>query len=432
MPVWMNILIAVLLTHLPTARCDTNSAPRNIAVILPESGEWAVDGLSMHNAAVMAAEDLSSPNDSPFRLWFYDDCGDPDSAQSLAEHLVSTGEVSALMGGYPSATAEAIIQVLANPEIPFLIMSSSADSLTMGSGSPVFRIAPPTSLYNDGLFAFAAGVVGVDQRLAVVYDGSKDWANRLTELQTDIKDKWSGEVRYLSLPISTYDLKGLVQDLSRFDPRAVWMLIGTGDAARLLIDCRQSDWAPAAFLLGSVNLANLRLVSASDGAAEYVYAPAVWFPTPVNPQASGFKRRFMERFGEEPDYHAAETYAAVQVMDDAQRRSMEQGITLRRALSETDLATVLGRMQFQDFGEFQRQSRVQTLALQLIQNQWRVIWPLEEAQDRYVYPTPEWRERLKPPRINQNQSLYNLLFIFVTGALLIAALIRRRQLLKRM
>jgi len=428
---WLVLRVAgAILLSVLGHRCP---AAVKIAVFLPETGRFADTAVTMRAAFELAVEQIEGEEGSELSLLLVDNYGLSDSARAAARRLAKRPDIVAWMGGYPSDCCREIADVAQQRAIPYLIVSASSDTLTTGSGENVFRLAPPTTDYNDGLLSWTENVIGAKRSLAVLYEDHPRWADAVIDLRGDLTGRWRGQVHYLAFRSGERDFSELIDELERHGPAAVWILGGTGDAARFLRQCRSADWMPAGFVVGAVSMVNRRLISAAEGAADYIFAPAVWWPTHPYPGVEQFARDLYERYGEVPDYHAAQAYAAVEVMVDAVARStpVERG-SIRQALRGTDLTTVFGLVRFEDYGGFSRQNRVRTTAMQLRGEQWQTIWPLQLAEIKYVYPVPDWRDRERERFTRHRHYLFNLLFLAVIVVLLFTAAVRRKQLLRRL
>ena len=404
-----------------------------VAVILPETSRLAATAAGMRAAFELAMEQIPKQRGIDLKLLLVDDYGRPDSARVVAERLAKYPDVVAWMGGYPSSCCVEIAGIARQNAIPYLIVSASSDTLTRGLGKNVFRLAPPTTDYNDGLLDWAEDVIGSRRPLAVVYDVHSSWAEAVVDLREDLASRWQGTVNYLSFSAGERDFGALTDELKRLEPAGVWLLGGTGDIARFLRQCRSVDWAPAAFIAGAVPMVNRPLISASEGAADYLFGPAIWWPTHSYTGVDQFTRDFLEQYGEVPDYRAAQSYAAVQIISDAIARSSEiDKNSIRKALLETDLVTVFGRVRFEDYRGFSRQNRVKTSVLQLQGEYWRTVWPLHMAEAKYIYPVPDWRDREKRQFTRHRRYLLDLLFLMVTGMLLVSVATKRKELLRRL
>ncbi len=404
-----------------------------IVAILPLTGRFSPTGETMISALYLAYDNLPRKSRSSFNLIIADNYGNPDSARVLAEYYSNNPEVIALLGGYPSDCCRKVTETANAHEIPHLIISSSEDSLTIQNSRWVFRIAPPSSHYNDGLVGWAATVAGKHRSIAVICEDHTRSEGAVNDLKNDLNSTWQGRTAYHFYDPGNRDNEELTSELSDSNPTIVWMIGNLIDVSKQLRDFRSANWIPVAFALGDAGLVTLDLYNISEGAAEYVYAPTVWWHTAPYPGTEKFASDFTTKHGQIPDYHTAEAYAAIQVInwaiENADQLDREQ---LRNALQRCDLATVMGKVKFDAFDGFQNQNRTQTMALQLIDKSWRLIWPLELAESNFVYPIPAWNDRETAQSSDLERIWLPFMMFLITGFLVISAIVRRKELMKRM
>lgn len=425
-----SLLIAILfLAFFPDLQLQ---AVPEIAVILPETGRNAAIADMMRNAIEVAISNLQAENNL-FAISFHDNLAVPDSAESLTRRLGSNPEIVSIIGGYPSSCAIRSAAVAETMQIPYLIISASADTLTRSGYKYTYRIAPPSTDYNDGLIGWALNVVGDERKVVIFQEDHQRSREAVTDLQNDLKSKWRSPIETAVFQTGTRDFAEHIDNLKRENPTLVFVFGATTDVARFLRQCREKDWNPVAFMLGTVWLVNNRIISLSEGAAEYIFGPALWWQNPLYPGAEKFINTFNRKVGEKPDYHAAEAYAAIQVLADAVQRY--PNITrerMKKALDESNVTTVMGQVRFDNYRGFTQQNRTRTLAVQLQREAWKTVWPLELSDAEYVYPPPDWRDRERLKYEPEKLSLFAFVFIIATMILLVSVAIKRKELLRRM
>ncbi len=169
----------------------------------------------------------------------------------------------------------------------------------------------------------------------------------------------------------------------------------------------------------------------SEMSALDIVGPAVWWHTIEYPGVKEFVREYMLSEKQLPDYHAAEAYAAIEVISNALDQSENKNrIDLRKALSETDIITVFGEVKFENFNGFKNQNRVRTLNMQLLQEGWQIVWPLQFATHKYIFPPPDWREREVDSDSKKINILFPVLLLIAIGFLLYSGSQKRKELQK--
>ena len=409
--------------------------PSKIALILPLTGRLSQVGEDMQSAAEMAFENYTSFSEPTFSLRVFDHYSNPDSAETIALRIAKNDEFIAIAGGYPSSCAYRIAQISAEYAIPYLVLSSSDDTLTQMGNKSLFRIAPPSSDYNDGLLGWAASIAGSERKIAVVSENHPRNTRAEQDIRDDLKAIWRGESNHYMFNPGNQDFSEIIQSLERYKPTLVWIIGSTADAARFLRQCREADWQPVSFIFGLTNLVNNRIISLSDGAADFAFAPVVWWAGSIYPGSGEFVEAFQNRRGHNPDYHAAESYAGLQVLASALGKTRDHNRQLLQSLlSMTNQPTVVGNVHFERFKEYLNQNRMMTLAVQQDGKRWACVWPLEMAERNYTYPAPTWSEREVTAKAAANPSI-NFLWIplvLLIGVMLYSGSRRRQELMRKL
>lgn len=108
------------------------------------------------------------------------------------------------------------------------------------------------------------------------------------------------------------------------------------------------------------------------------------------PDATMMKNSF-EKYASAPDYYAAEAYSALMVAADVLKRADSfSPESIRAALDQTDMMTPFGPVKFISYENFERQNRLPTQVLQIINGKFECVWPQELATANFTAP-PEWK-----------------------------------------
>ncbi|MFH0765174.1 MAG: ABC transporter substrate-binding protein [Calditrichota bacterium] len=400
---------------------------------LPFTGSQADLALDLKTAAELAVQAMSGLNQDRLRLEFADNYNHPDSARNTALRIAAEAEVKLFLGGYPSSCCRAINDVAEERGIPHLIAAASDDQLTMRPNNWTFRLNPPSSDYNDALMSWMVKVVGNQRKLAVLNEDRAAFAAALEDIKEDLHVHWSGETAILSYASGTQDFIPIIKIIRDQKPALIYLLGSGVSVARFLRQCREANYLPAAFVLGSAHLVSNRFISLAAGAAEGALAPMVWSAETNRPGVPEFLQAFTEKTGAPLDYHAAEAYAAVQVAWSvgARFKSPPSREDVRDALDQTDLNTVFGHVSFDSYKQFQRQNRTPTLAVQLQGEHWTVVWPPSQAEKQFGYPLRSWNKRDTPLKTASRDTWIALIMIFIAGLAMLSAMLKHRNLTRK-
>ena len=110
-------------------------------------------------------------------------------------------------------------------------------------------------------------------------------------------------------------------------------------------------------------------------AGEHVFSTSIWEPADslAFPGARDFAKRFQERFGVAPSYHAATAYAAGQIFEAAIATAGSfDRVLVRKALTELDTSSVLGRFAVDQTG---MQIKRFEMIVQWQRGRKEIVWP---------------------------------------------------------
>jgi len=121
--------------------------------------------------------------------------------------------------------------------------------------------------------------------------------------------------------------------------------------------------------------------------SEYLLTSTLWSPSSNSHQNKLFIKQFTKQYGKKPDYHAVEAYSALLVAANALRKC--QALTaadIRSALESTNMDTPFGKVEFTDYGLYQRQNLSKTPVFQVINNSFETVWPIPLKTAEYQLP----------------------------------------------
>ena len=146
---------------------------------------------------------------------------------------------------------------------------------------------------------------------------------------------------------------------------------------------------------GTVGVSSPKFIKELGGLAEYVMGRASWLPTPAlgHPGIAEFVKNYVKRFGEEPDYHSANSYVRMQITVAAVKRAGSfDPEKVREAMASMAVYTIKGPYKADATG-FSSSPAVMGQLNYQIQNGKRVIlWPEHLAEGKFI-PMPKWEER---------------------------------------
>jgi branched-chain amino acid transport system substrate-binding protein len=125
--------------------------------------------------------------------------------------------------------------------------------------------------------------------------------------------------------------------------------------------------------------------------AEGVMGNTQWEPTLKLPGAKEFSEKYKAKYGHEPGYHAGGGYGAGYVLEAAVKKA---GSTdrdkVREALFALDTVNAFGRFKVDKTG---KQIGKPAYAVQWINGERHIVFPVEAATAKVVYPFKDWAKR---------------------------------------
>lgn len=367
-----------------------------VGIPLPLTGAEAKFGEMEKQAYEMAIEEINARGGvkgMKIVLDIQDSGGRPETATAIVERFITIDKYPIVVGEYTSQCSYAVAGVAEKYKVPYLVVTGAADKITQQGWKYVFRLNPPSGLYNQGVFGFFEAVAR-PRSIALLYENT-DFGTSTSGAMKDYCDR-NGIKVLLSEGYSAgaVDFKPILQKVKSLRPDIIYMVSYLMDASLLMRQSRELDINPQAFIGGAAGFTLPEFLQNAGDASELVMSGTLWTPQGKYPGAREFFDRFKAKFGKEPDYHGAEAYAAAYVLADALTRSRgDLPEDLRAALAGTDMMTVFGPVKFVSWDRFTNQNRLDTLVLQVIRKKYETVWPKEVATASFVYPVPRWRER---------------------------------------
>ena len=187
------------------------------------------------------------------------------------------------------------------------------------------------------------------------------------------------------------DFQYLLTKIKAKAPDLVYIISGAMETAALLVrQSKELNVAKRLYAGGSLGFTRMEFQRYAGDDAEYIFSPTLWTPSVSYPGAGDYYNRFVSRYHMPPDYHGAQAYAAMKVMEDALNRAASlTPADLRDALTKTDIMTPYGPVKFISYGKKTQQNRLPTFLGQWIEGRFEAVWPRELVKTKYVYPVPD-------------------------------------------
>ncbi len=382
----------LLITPAATAQQKTFT----VGIPLPLTGAEAKFGEMEKQAYEMAAEEINAKGGikgAKLVLDIQDSGGKPETASAIVEKFITMNKYPIVVGEYTSQCSYAVAGVAEKYKVPYLVVTGAADKITQQGWKYVYRMNPPASLYNTGVFNFFEQVAK-PKSIAILYENTDFGSSTSKAMKEWCEGHGVQVVLSEGYQSGAVDFKPILQKVKSLRPEIVYMVSYLMDASLLMRQSKELDINAQAFIGGAAGFTLPEFLQNAAEASEYCMSATLWTPQAKYPGAKEFFDNFKAKFGKEPDYHGVEAYAAAYVLADTLKRARNwTADDLRAALAETNMMTAFGPVKFVSWGQFTNQNSMATLVLQVIKKKFETVWPKEGASAPYVFPVPRWRDR---------------------------------------
>ena len=266
----------------------------------------------MWQAATLAVDEANQAggyDGLPFRLvssWSENPWG---SGVTGVTRLAYDSKVWAITGAPDGPSAHLVEQIVAKARLAFVSPVATDKTANLANVPWIFSCAP-----GDHLQAPALAQTLVSQAeggsFAVVSCTDHDSRMFTTELLAALRVRKAFPARHLEFQPGETGFSGHITGW--VESAAVAVIAGPQDSARFLTALRQAG-VTAPVVGGPAMGRRFCIETAGESAAGAVF-PLLWDPPAVGKPAITFERHFEERFSIEPDYTAAYTYDAVNLL----------------------------------------------------------------------------------------------------------------------
>jgi branched-chain amino acid transport system substrate-binding protein len=321
-----------------------------IAVIGPFTGDNATFGRQMFQGAKQATDDINASGGvlgRRIKLINKDSRCNPEQAINAAKQLVSEG-VKFITGHLCDAAAIAASKIYRSGNILHIASGTTSPTLTRDKKPNIFRVYPA----DDQQAAMAAQLIASrygDKRVAILHDRTSFGKSVATEAELQLHKAGIEVVLHEDYDPRSRNFTPL---LARLTNSRVEVIYATGwywSAIGLLVSqAHKMDFKPQ--IISTDALVTDGYWRMAGKAAEGTLMTFAADPRD-NPAAATVVKKFRER-NEDPVYFTLYAYAAVQIWAHAAKIAQSfETHTLVKTLNSSGFDTVLGSIQFDEYGE---------------------------------------------------------------------------------
>jgi branched-chain amino acid transport system substrate-binding protein len=300
----------------------------------------------------------------------YDDKSDPKNARALYEHLITQDRVDLVFGPYSSEITEAILPVTEQYGYPVIGSAATAVRLWKKGYKYFFGLYSPASSYVSGFLQLLSQ--NNISNIAIVYEedifskdvaaGTKHWAENLGFKVSIYSSLGKDSKAYLELTARAKKARA----------QAFIMCGHFDEAVSMRQALKKASWYPKAFY-ASVGPGLSAYWERLGDNAENSFSTSQWEPHGKIPGSEAFYRKYLSSYGIIPSYHAANAYAAGELIEKAVRKAGTfDRDRLRDILSSMNTFTIIGRYNVDKTG---RQIKRFPLIIQWQKGKREIVWP---------------------------------------------------------
>ena len=354
------------------------------------SGRFMNQGEQARRGLVLWAEDVNAAGGltvgtagrSKVDLVIHDDASRSREAADLAERLIVRDRIDLLFGPYSSVLTLVAAPVAERHAKLLWNHGGSSDVVNQRGFHHVVSVLSPASRYFDGVLEMVGATAPEARRLALVYGASGTFPRAVIgEAEACARQQEFEVVFREPYPRDGESMAALVTEVAAARPD---LILGAGTTETELEFARSLREAGLKTAIALV-AAPIELFGETLGTdAEGFIGPSQWEPgvayrPDFGPTSAEFVARFRQRFGAEPDYPAAQAYAAGLVA--------QQCIHTAGTLHDAALLEVAHRLALTTFyGDFRLDEVTgEQVGHALVVVQWqdrakRVVWPPDAAE----------------------------------------------------
>ena len=314
-------------------------------------------------------------------LKYYDDQSNPGTGVRLYTRLITEDKVDLLIGPYSSGISQAVAPLVNKYQFATPMPGASLPAIFQAPNKWAFQLLPPATGYAEGMLPMTKAMGA--HRVAIL-QAQLSFTLACGQARIDQAKALGMDLVYsTTYAMPPPDFSSIALAIKNANPDVVVVCSYYPDAVGLAQALHRIGYAPK-FFAETIGPAEKQFEGAIGPIANRIISNTSWWPSLKTPGNAAFIASYKKMFHEEPDYHAAGTYAAVQVLGAAVKatKSLDQ-TKLQAWLATHEVPTVQGTFKVnasglsQKFGQYMFQIQGDKRAL---------VWPTADAQGKPEVP----------------------------------------------
>lgn len=328
---------------------------------------------------------------------YVDHHGDPAVAQSLAQKLITSDRVCALLGSYQSSTAMTATAVAERYGVPFVVSDSVAANITARGFKYTFRVTPIATNFADSYMRFLGDMKKAGHtvdNIAIV--------NENTDYGTSVGDAIAARAKQAGLPVviripysaNGSDVSAQVLQLKAKNPSVAMFVSYASDAILFMRTMKSLNYLPPMMIGDSAGFSDPSFLPAVGPLSQGLVNRSVWSLGPKGSLSYDINKIYQAKSGHEIDDVSGRVMQAFFVLADAiNRAGAADPKKIQEALRATDLprsAMFIGYrgVKFDSTGQ---NALSATYLTQLQGKDYVTIWPPSPETAKIEWPMKGWK-----------------------------------------
>ncbi len=389
-----------------------------IGALYPLSGPLALIGADMKKAVDLAAEIVNTPHPelAPLTLaataglpqlggrkirLVWADAKDPATARAEAERLIDQEKVVALMGCYASAFTATASLATETRGVPFLNPESSSPTLTQRGFKWFFRTGPHDATFTTMFYQMFADLKKRGRRIDrfAILSENTEFGASAARVEEEMGRQQSYQIvareMYTSPPAS------LDAELTRIRAANPDVLIANGyliDAVTTIRTLKTMGYFPPGIVVQDSGYVVPDYLKQTGKDGYYVISRASWaLGLGVRkPLVKRVNDLYRSRYNENMDETNARSFTGLLTLADAINRAGGTSTTqILQALLTTNVPASDTIMPWQGikFDKDGQNMYAIGVMVQILDGQYKVVWPFDLAETPIAWPAPAWDKR---------------------------------------
>lgn len=332
--------------------------PIKIAVAAPMTGDNAEYGQGFYNAAVMKAEEWNEKGGvlggRQVEIVQYDDKNSSEEASSIAQKIVSEGDIVGVIGHFASGVCMTAAPVYQENKIIEISPSASHPDYS-GIGDYIFR--NNTVINVEAAASLDIAVNDLGKKNIGIISIKTDWGTNTAAIVKQLVDGMAGSgakvVAHEEVMEGSDDYSPAITKLDAAGADVVICVSMYSTLAPVAKQYKQVN--PDISIVGFSNAYSQQLLELGGDAVEGVCFPVIFFAGSDDPTVKSYVEAYTEKYGAAPSALTSQAYDSVGMLLTAiESAGTTDSAKVRDELAKIDYPGVTGKTTFNDIGDVQK------------------------------------------------------------------------------